>query len=241
MLVLLFAGCGRLPFRNPFAARVGLRFLSQKQITEKLGTRALPEERDAFVEQWVNDEVWFRAAKKSVRPDPAMRSQIRDYRRQLIIRGYCENELRASGIIGENAVLDYYKKHADSFRIPTDAVFVELYACPHSETAKEIYNTLKSGERPALPPELLLIRSGDCAPVFEKALFDKRVNGLIEPLSVRNHYYVLSVIEYFPKNSPLRVEHVREEIIQKLQIEAQIQRYQEQQKVLKERFNVKIY
>lgn len=220
---------------------MGLRFLSQKQITQELGTRALPDERDAYVEQWVNNEVWFRAAKRSVRLNPALRSQIRDYRRQLIIREYCEQELRGSGIIGENAVLDYYKKHANSFQTPVDAVFVELYACPHSEMAKEIYNTLKRGERPALPPELLLIRSGDCAPAFEKALFGKKSNGLLEPLSVRNHHYVLSAIEYFPKNTQLRVEHVREEIIQKLQIEAQMQRYQEQQKSLKERFNVKIY
>jgi hypothetical protein len=241
LLLVLLGSCDKLPFTNPCAARVGLRFLLNRQVYEKTGGRSSEDERNAYIEQWIEDEVGFRAAKKTVRLDASMRRQVRDYRRQLIIRKYYAENLQPTAAISENAVLEYYKKHMAAFRTPVDAAFVELYASPISETANEIHRDLKSGKRPAQIPEFVLIRSGECTPVFERALFAKRTNGLIAPQSERNQHYVISVIEYFPKDSQLRVEHVREEIIQRLQIEAQMQRYQEQQKALKERFNVKIY
>jgi len=56
-----------------------------------------------------------------------------------------------------------------------------------------------------------------------------------------NQYFIVSIIENYPENSLLRVEHVRDDIIQKLQMTARSNALLQKQKELKDHINVKIF
>lgn len=237
--MLLFS-CKTPDISNPFAARVGLRFLTEKALVRELGEDAGDEEKAAFVEQWVDETLWYRAAKKALRPDKRMRRQIKDYRRQLYVNRYQNKTLRQSYHIEENDILEYYKKNTERYRAVEEAVFVALYNCENASIADEIYQMLKDGNSPSVAEYRLLYKS-DCSEPFSARLFTGKNSGPLAPVSVRDRYYVISVLERYNENSLLRMEHVREDIIQKLQIEAYMDAYQKKYNDLKEHVNVKIY
>lgn len=240
MLLLLTASCERLGIENPFAARVGLRFLTEKQVLRDVGKEAGEEAQDAYIEQWVDENLWLRAARNTIRPNAAIRRQVKDYRRRILVNEYLERELRKDFLIGENDILEYYQREQETYRAKDEAVFIALYNCKGAETANEIFRELKAGNRPSAAEHLLLYQN-ECNEAFRNHLFGNRSSGPLSPLSVRGRHYVIFVLERYAENAQLRLEHVREDIIQKLQIEAYMNAYQKRYKDLKEHVNVKIY
>jgi hypothetical protein len=222
-------------------ARVNWKVLRLSDVREAVGAEASSQAKEQYIESWIDRQLWRKEARKHVRLTSSMREQVREYRRELRIREYCDRRIRAGIHISENDVLRYYSGHREDFVTPVAAVSAELYACDNMEAAAEALRTLKNGDIPPVPPDRRLLRSGDCVPVIEKALFSGSSRGLLGPVSAGGHYYVIAVRERYEKDSLLKVEHVRDEIIQKLKIRAYLNAYQQQLKELKERSNVKIF
>ncbi len=242
LLFVFFAGCEYLPFNgNPVLARVNLRVLRLSEVDDVLGVGASRAEKEQYVGNWINREIWYRHAKKHVRSNQTIRGHLREYRRELIIKEYCDQYIRQHIMITENDVLKYYSDHQNEFIISVDAVFVEMYTSNNKNAATDVLNTLKKAQRPALPPAVELVKKGEYVGPLDKLLFAKNTSAFIGPVLVREKYYVVSVIGRYPENSLVRVEHVRGEIIQRLQIEAYLNASQQTQKELKEYFNVKIF
>lgn len=239
---MFFTGCEYLPFNgNPVLARVNLHVLRLSDVNSALGADANHAEKEQYVNNWVNHETWYRYAKKYVRSNRAIRGHLREYRRELIIKEYCDQHIRQHIMITENDVLKYYGDHQNEFIIPVDAVFVEMYTSNNKNAAIDVLNTLKKAQRPVLPPVLELVKKGEYVDPLDKLLFAKNMPIFIGPVLVREKYYVVLVIERYSENSLIQVEHVRGEIIQRLQIEKYLNVYQQTQKDLKEHFNVKIF
>ncbi len=240
--MIFIAACGRVVFSaDPCVARVNFHVLRLSAIRSSLGPDATAEEQKRFAEQWADQKVLYLNAKKHFRLDSGMREQLRSYKEDLLIARYNDAFVRQKIFISENDVLNYYQKHRGEFTADRRAVFAQVYTCADPETAHDILNALKKESRGAVQPDLRLLREGECVENIDVALFAKNNPSLVGPIHSGGIYYVISVLERYERNSTFRVEHVREDIIQRLHIEEYIKTSQQKLKDLKERFNVKIF
>lgn len=241
-LLIIVSGCV-LPFgdSDPVVARVRFKKLRVSDVKEVLGSDYLPQQREQFVEDWVNRQLWLIESKRLVRLDREEKPQIRDYRSNLIIRKYQKQYLLNNIMITENDVLQYYEGHRSEFIAETDAAFIELYVCPSNVAAKEVLSSLRSSETPPLSPVIKLVKKNTCVEPIDKALFvEKNKSNLLGPISYGNDYYIVFIIEKYKPGSVFQVEHVRNDIIQRLKITQYSNALQKKQKELKDRLNVKI-
>ena len=242
MLFLFVTGCDILFFQNdPIVARVQGRRLHTSDVNKAIGEMSAPQNREQFVGQWVDRQLWQIEAKKHVRINSELRDQIDEYESSLLVREFQETYVYNNIMVGESDVLKYYKEHQREFFTERAAAFVEIYKTPSRDGANEVLSKLIKTERPAVPVQIKLVYKGSCVEPIDKALFSKNRKNRMGPIAHASQYYVLSIIEYYPSNSLLRVEHVRDDIIQKLQITARSNAFQQKQKELKDHINVKIF
>ncbi|MEA2077422.1 MAG: hypothetical protein U9O95_05330 [Candidatus Marinimicrobia bacterium] len=240
-MFLLIAGCN-LPFfgEDPVAARVGLRYLRCSEINQALGENAEPQAREQFIENWIDRQLWDIEAKKHIRTDRVLRQQINDYRSSLLVNKYRERFILNKIMIGENDVLKYYDEHKTEFVAIESAAFIGLYVCSGKSAADDVLSALNNSETPAVPVQLKLVYKNSCVKPLDEKIFSKNARDFIGPVVCGGVFYVVSVLEKYPKNSLLRVEHVRKDIIQKLLMTEYTNVLQQKQKELKDRINVKI-
>ena len=243
MLLFLFVtGCDILFFQNdPVVARVRGRRLRTSDVNKVIGEMSAQENREQFVERWIDRQLWQIEAKKYVRINSELRDKIDEYESSLLVREFQEIYVYNNIMIGENDVLKYYEEHQREFFTESVAAFVEIYKTPSRDGANEVLADLIKKERPSAPIQIKLVYKGDCVEPIDKALFSNNRKNIMGPIAHAGQYYVLSVIEYYPGNSLLRVEHVRDDIIQKLQMTARSNAFQQKQKELKDHINVKIF
>lgn len=242
-LILLFAGsCDMLFYRDdPRLARVNWKVLRLSDMHNEIGKNSTPQEKEQFIDSWINRRLWEKEAKKQIRINSRMRQQLRKYRRKLLVSEYCDRYLRENIYVSENDVLEYYRENEKDFISHEKSVFADLYVCKNADAAAEVLQMLRDRKTPPVQPQRQLLISGECTEKLERALFEKTGSDLLGPLQIREHYYIVSVLERYSANSQIRVEHVRDEIIQKLKIQEYLDAYQQKQKELKERSNVKIF
>ncbi len=238
----MLSGCDILFFRNdPVIARVRWRRLHTSEVNRVLGESFSSQSRDQFVEQWVNQQLWDIEAKKHVRLNPELRAMVDQYQSSLLIRQFQENHILNKIMIHESDVLEYYNEHRDEFTTHKPTAFVEIYTTPSLDAANDVFNSLKKTARPTIPAQLKLVQKDDCVDPVDKAIFSNNKRTVVGPIAYFNQYFIVSIIEYYPENSLLRVEHVRDDIIQKLQIIARSNTLLQKQKELKDNINVKIF
>ncbi|MCF7832053.1 MAG: hypothetical protein K9N05_00570 [Candidatus Marinimicrobia bacterium] len=194
-----------------------------------------------FIEQWVDRQLWYIEAKKNVRMNDHLRSQVKEYRSSLIVREFQEQKVFNKIMIVENEVLDYYDKHHEEFISHQQSAFIEIYSTLSREAASGVLTAVKNSERPLVPAQLKLVHKGGCVEPLDKAIFANNTKSPLGPIFHAGKYYVISIIQYYPENSLLHVEHVRDDIIQKLQVAARANALQKKQKELKDHINVKIF
>jgi hypothetical protein len=218
-----------------------VHFLRLSDIQEALGPEVDREKQSQYIENWIEREILYRHAKKSIRMNPRMRKQIREYRRELIVREYCQQEIRKDISVNENDVLTYYRDNPGEFIISEPGAFVELYISKKKDALDDVADHLRRAQSPPLPARLEFVRRGEYVAPLDQRIFDKSNPSLIGPLKIDDHFYLISIIERYTANSRLRVEHVRDQIIQKQEMQKYMNAYQQKLKDLKEQFNVKIY
>lgn len=197
--------------------------------------------REEFIDQWVNGRLWSIEARRHIRPDRSIRSRIGEFRSTLLVRKYQESFLFNKIMIGENDVLEYYKNHKEEFTTRKPAAYIEVYSADSRQLAEDIRNLLKKNERPASSAYVKLVYPGDCIGPLDQGIFQLKSPGVVGPVLHEKVYYVAWIIDFYPNNSLLRVEHVRDDIIQKLHMSERTKALQEKQKELKDRINVKIF
>jgi len=242
LLFLFLSGCDIQVLQNdPVVARVQGRRLRTSTVSRAVGEMSTSQNREQFIEQWVDRQLWQIEAKKHVRLNSELRKQIKEYESSLIVREFQETYVYNNIMVNESDVLKYYEEHQQEFITNTAAAFIEIYETTSRDGANEVLTNLLKTERPAVPVQIKLVYKGACVEPIDKALFSKNRKNTIGPIAHDGQYYILSIIEYYPVNSLFRVEHVRDDIIQKLQMTARSNAFQQKQKELKDHINVKIF
>ena len=232
-----------MPFfdTDPVVARVRMKYLRQSDIDKQLGKDAGPQQQQDYIEHWINKRLWYIEAKKSASLNAEARQLIKEYRSTLLIRQYQEDQFLNNIMITENEVIDYYEKNKARYIAKQDAAFIEIFVCDNKDAAYDIVEKLKNTEKPTYPSRLQLVNRGSCVDALDKKIFSSKPATIIGPIANNSEYFVVSLIDRYPQNSQLKVEHVREDIIQKLRIMKYNSIIQQKEKELKEKINVKIF
>jgi hypothetical protein len=240
--LLLFSSCGIINSGgDPVVARVRFKYLRQSDIEAKLGETVTSQQEKDFIDHWVANRLWVIEARKHVSLNKSARRQLKDYRESLLVRQYRDNMIFDKIMISENDVLDYYDKNNAAFITDNAAAFVDIYILRDRAEAEALVSSLKNSEQTPAPAQRSLIYKGGLIDALDNKLFSKYPENIIGPVLYADDYYVIAVNERYSPNSLLRVEHVREDIIQRLQMTEYMNALQLKEKELKERINVKIF
>ena len=196
---------------------------------------------DQYVDLWIDRQLWDIEARRYVKYKRDLKHKIKDYKSLLTVREYQENFLFNKIAISENDVLDYYNSHTREFTTTEPSAYVDIYTCPTQSESNDVIASLTSSSPLAVSSKSLLVIKGTCVDPLDRAIFGKKDTGLLGPIKDQNNYYIAFIHEYYHENTLLRVEHVRNDIIQKLQMTERINLKQEKLKELKDRINVKIF
>jgi len=241
-LLGFFASCDILNSSgSPVVARVKLRLLRQSDIENVLGNDPDPQQERDYIDRWISKQLWEIEAKKHHSPGRDIKKKVRDYRSSLVIKEYQENTLLNTIVISENDVIDYYENNPTEFQTREKAAVVRVYSLKSKAEAGTLLSKLKNNKDPLIEGYVKLVYPGTCIKSLDEKIFSKNNHDLLGPVESGNVYYVVSVLHRYPANSLLRVEHVRDGIIQKLRMSKYISAKQSKEKELKERINVKIF
>lgn len=237
------ASCGILNInQDPVVARVRLKLLRLSDIRQDLGVENItPQQQSDYIDRWVSDQLWMIEAKKHQSLNSDLKKKINEYKTLLLIREYQENYIFDKIMISENDVVDYYENNQDRFYSNEKAAYIRVFSTSDKNEADLISSKLKNNEGPLIGGQYKLVYPGTCVDVLDDKIFSRNNDDLIGPVSRDGLYYLVSVIYRYPANSLLRLEHVREDIIQKLRMNEYITALQNKEKELKERINVKIF
>ncbi len=237
------ASCGILNInKDPVVARVRLKLLRLSDIKHDLGMKNIsPQQQSDYVDRWVSDQLWMIEAKKHQSLNSTLKKKINEYKTLLLVREYQENYIFDKIMISENDVVDYYENNQDRFHSDEKSAYIRVFSTSDKKEADLILSKLKNKEEPLIRGQYKLVYPGTCVDALDNKIFSRNNYDLIGPVSHDGMYYVVSVIYRYAANSLLRVEHVREDIIQKLRMNEYISVLQNKEKELKERINVKIF
>ncbi len=126
----LVGGCQPREPRSGYVARVGDSFLTTDEIendsTRKSSAAMIRQE----AARWVNNELLFQEARRQgLENSEKVQRQVREARKQLSIEALLQKEIYGDTIhIAEDSISTYFKSHPEEFLLREDVVLVSLVA-----------------------------------------------------------------------------------------------------------------
>lgn len=226
---------------DPVIARVEKNKLKLSEIHAVLGPSPNSQLMDQFISMWVEEQLWYLEAKRYVKNDSKIKDQVETYRQRLLIKKYQDTVLKEQIKITDKDVQDYYKEHLNEFNTHKPAAFIEIYSVASEKEAQDIITTINTSRHPNHASQIKLVYEDDYIFEIDNILFSKSNKKVLGPIKVNDVYFVITVIERYSQNSTLALEHVKNDIIQRLQINAFSNARQKKYKELKDRYNVKFF
>jgi hypothetical protein len=226
---------------DPVIAQVEKRKLKLSEVQDVLGSSPDSQLMDQFISMWVEEQFWYLEAKRYVKKDSNMKDQIETYQQRLLIKKYQDTILNEQIKITDKNVQEYYKEHIHEFNTQKPAAFIEIYSVSSEKEALDIITTINTSRHPNHVSQIKLVYKDDYIFEIDNILFSKSNKKVLGPIKVNDVYFVITVIERYSQNSTLALEHVKNDIIQRLQINAFSNARQKKYKELKDRYNVKFF
>lgn len=239
---LVLTGCKlKNDYDDPIVAQVERKKLYLSEVEKILGPSPSSQSFDQLISLWVEEQLWYHDAKRFVKTDKEIQDLVKKYEESLLIRKYQETYLHDQSVITDKDIQDYYQEHLSEFITPRPAAFIELHSLNSKKSADEVIASIKASGYSNTPSKVQLVYKNDYIEDLDNAIFLKSTNTLLGPIKVNDTYYVINILEKYSENSTLALEHVRDDIIQKLRIDAFSKARQKKYKELKDQYNVKIF
>lgn len=108
---------------------------------------ATPEGRQRLLERIVEERVWLLTAERAgVAERPALRRQLEQQRRDLLIRTYLNERMATNPAPSDSEVRGYYEAHAAEFRTPATATARHIQTATEAQARQALKLALGSGQ-----------------------------------------------------------------------------------------------
>ncbi len=224
---------------SPVIARVGRSVLTlydlNKSIPPEYSDQITRKQRINYVKQWIDTELLYQEAQRqNVHKEEEIRKRLEQMKKDLLsaemISRSSSNTHQTS--ISNEAILDYYEKHKETFIREWDVVkYIEITvenlttgwkvrnmvtADNFLELAKE-YSTTPAQD----PGSVVFVPLKNIPPEIAEVVFNIRLNGTTSPIEMADGIHIFRVLDKQKAGNICLLEEIREEIISTLSAQSQ--------------------
>ena len=175
-----------------------------------------------FIEEWVNNTVLYRAAKKRglLADEKLKRARDASYKK-VVVASYVDSETSANINITKEDVRAYYNNHRDEFFRGSDEVYAHHFVAQKIGDARNIRDRLiKDSKRGSSSlggflTESRYIKRGRLINKLDRAVFHKN-NPVVGPIRTDRGFHVFDVVHRYSKGSIMGLDASYDEIYQRL-------------------------
>lgn len=256
-LLLATGGCGNDPVNPDFVARVGDQYLFESTLQELIDSSPIVQDtvemRRQIIDRWVSDAVLLEEARRrSLHRNQEVQQLLKENERSVLISAllsdlYEETESAPSDV----ELMTYYERNKESLLLREPFVRVFYLSSTTRDSAEsarallesaqqstdpeaswleitEKFSTDKSGSRILsdhfLPESRLFTHSSDLSRALA-ALRDGQITPVLKSDSL---FHVIQLVERVPAGSIPRFEWVKEDLADRLSVQARKQMYAQQ-------------
>tara|TARA_B100000959_G_scaffold10322_1_gene10428 strand:- start:525 stop:1331 length:807 start_codon:yes stop_codon:yes gene_type:complete len=222
-IIILISCSAREDGSSVVLARVGDAVLTTKDLPVLSSKDALSKDVvSAFIEEWVNDAVLYRTAKKrGLLTDERLKRSRDAYYKKIVVSAFIDSETSANINISTEDVRLYYKAHRDEFYRGSDEVYAHHFIAQKISDAKNIRDQLTrvSKKEPTSLDGFLIesryIKRGRLINKLDRAIFSTK-KAVVGPIKTRRGFHVFDVVHRYLKGSTIGLDASYDEIYQRL-------------------------
>jgi hypothetical protein len=202
-------------------ARVGSQKLYFKDLPGNMVSPKVSKNKISFfVDNWVNEQVLYKSAKKDgFLNDLYLKEKRDDYYRKILISSYVKTKTRSLNKVKKEDILNYYNGNKRSFVRKEETVFARHFISEDLSIAKKIKKELSKVEKSFNIDKYLrgsdYIVKGSLPTTLDNLIFGSN-DKVVGPVFLNNKNHVYEKISYYKKGSFLGIEDVYDEILQRL-------------------------
>ena len=222
--IIVLASCSAREDRSSVVlARVGDAVLTTKDLPGLSSEDVLSKDAvSAFIEEWVNDAVLYRSAKKrGLLTDEQLKRSRDVYYKKIVVSAFIDSETSSNINISTEDVRSYYKTHRDEFYRGSDEVYAHHFIAREFVDARNIRDQLTRGskkESASLDGFLIesqYIKRGRLINKLDMAIFST-AEPVVGPIKTGRGFHVFDVVHRYSKGSRVGLGASYDEIYQRL-------------------------
>ena len=222
-IMVLISCSAREDASSVVLARVGDAVLTTKDLPGLSSEDVLSKDAvSAFIEEWVNDAVLYRSAKKRGFLTDEQLKRSRDvYYKKIVVSAFIDSETSSNINISTEDVRSYYKTHRDEFYRGSDEVYAHHFIAQKIGDARNIRDSLIKGLTKDLAylggflTESRYIKKGRLINKLDRAIFRTR-DPVVGPIKTDRGFHVFEVLHRYSKGSVIGLDASYDEIYQRL-------------------------
>jgi hypothetical protein len=257
-------GCSPQDDRGDYAARYGESALPVSEVVSAL-SNAPPgldsaQAYEQYVERWIAEELLAEEARRrSIQDEPEVRRLLREGERSILISSLVERLYEDMDPPTESQIQEYFSQNQDKLALRESFVRIRYLSTGDSAAAVEAHETLETLDASTAPDslwqEVILRHASDTSvavalsssyfpvsrlfrntPELAQIVNSTVATGAIAPItSLNGEFHVLQIVDRLPAGTSPRMEWVRDDIYNRLMIEARKQLYIDHVQRLKNR------
>ena len=222
--IIVLASCSAREDRSSVVlARVGDAVLTTKDLPGLSSEDVLSKDAvSAFIEEWVNDAVLYRSAKKRGFLTDEQLKRSRDvYYKKIVVSAFIDSETSSNINISTEDVRSYYKTHRDEFYRGSDEVYAHHFIAQKISDARNVRDQLTRGskkEQASLGGFLIesrYIKKGRLINKLDRAIFSTK-KSIVGPIKTGRGFHVFEIVNRYIKGSTIGLDASYDEIYQRL-------------------------
>lgn len=234
-LAVVLSACMSEETQGPVVARVDGVDLTRANLDDQMPLGLDPEtaatERQAFVENWVRQQLLYQEALATgVEESARIQRLLAQARRDLLVAAFLNRELENRQVeVSEEAIEDYYNLHADRFLRPEAEIRAQHILIGSRRDANSLRQKLIQGdsfveaarqhsldEDTKMTGGSLGFFSEDDDPMLWEICRDLTLNRISNPLPTEDGFHLVRVLDRKEPGTVKEVEQVRSQIVEAL-------------------------
>jgi len=262
VILLFIISCKKSEQQKSFIAKVGDAYLTTETIEQYIGSSFDTSDArvQVYVNKWIENELLYQQAfKKGYADSDALKKQLADIRKQLVVQGYLDKEIYTDkDSMSEDDLKNYYGQHVKELALREDVVIINLAIFNDRQSANDFRALLLKGKNwldanaafSRDETKLSAMQSNVSSTVYTqltlyppelwKVLQSLRKNDTSFPVKSGDLFYIVQLLEKSPKGSASNFETVKDEVRSRLFIEKRREKYSKLLDNLRKEFKVEV-
>jgi len=247
-LFIILSSCKKHEIPKSYVVRVGNSILTKEEI-QKYFNKILDTsdyQFKSFLQNWIETDLFYQEAlSKGFDKSESIKKQLLDVEKQLIIQAYLDQVIYGDSIeISEDEIRSYYNIHSNEFVLRDDLIRLNIATFNNRVSANEFRNNLLKGKSwsDSINTDLISIITNQLFTKLTlfpselwKVAFSLSKDLISLPIKIGDSFYVIQLINKYPKGTVPELKIVQDEIKMRVIIEKR----REKRKRLVEELNKK--